>query len=652
MSSSPCSEKPQPDRLPTVAASLSQHQAFPVCQSPVCQSVLGFSLGFSGFFNLFCAPALADFAGPNAQDVTAAIAPTTLPTPLQPISGLLTESSLENATALNAGYRAVPHLSNEFLFESPSVADLHAVPSLSTSAYALYSQGSLSKDISSETTASKDGSSKDGSSKDSSEQSDKISHRYGGQRVAVADSPRPRFTSLACESAWCASNWVAQQNKETDPGKTLKNTLETNAGETNAGETNAGQANVELSDAELSDAELVRLLSDPALNHVSYEELSVETDTLGMTRSPAQGESEILPDVDSTNSGSTDSLELESTQGNDAPDGLATRSASDSVALAQVPDFFSDRLRENDIAQAPDQAESQPDDELGSLRLRLQRSRDNEELGILRLLRTAQAPPPPPAAPVAFLSGRLGSFATENVFRNDDRNDDRIFQAGITAYYFPQLSERTNLYAIAETSLARYGNLGANYTLPPGGKRADYNQTEFQLGVRQRLFPRTYAQLGWRNQQIYSTGYRERLFGINYLEAQLNHRSVLNSKMWLDSFYQLRWGIANPVDFDLKDGKTPDDTSRLRQTFTLSLNYSATPDLRTSLLYQLDFEDYTKQDRFDQSQQLIGIISYSLTPESQLSVFGGTRFGRSSSALVNLDDTFYGAGLNISVPLF
>jgi hypothetical protein len=437
------------------------------------------------------------------------------------------------------------------------------------------------------------------------------SSHYGGYSVAVEDSYRPQFSSPACELSACAAHKevVLRPEKVGSEGNLA--------------------------------AELVTLLNHPALGHVSNEDISkVQTQLSDNSVIDAGG-----------NSGRS------------------------SVAIAQVPDFFPDELSEEDVAQRSTQAESQiaesqvaesqiaepdADEELGSLRVQLQRSRESEELGILRLLQTAQpAQPaqPPPEPPVAFLSGRLGFFATDNVFRSQLQLDDQVFQSGITAYYFPKLSESTNFYAIAETSLARYGNFGVNYTQtePRLGRNfpnVDYNQTELQLGLRQRLLPRTYAQIGWRNQRIYSPGYRDKLFGINYLEAQLNHRSILNSKTWLDGFYQVRWGFASPTDADLNDKNQPRDTSRVRQTFTLSLNYSATPLLRTSLLYQLDFEDYTQMDRFDTYQQVIGIVSYNLTPESQLSVFGGTRFGRSSSALVNLDDTFYGAGLNISVPLF
>jgi len=271
------------------------------------------------------------------------------------------------------------------------------------------------------------------------------------------------------------------------------------------------------------------------------------------------------------------------------------------------------------------------DDELGTLRLLQLRSRNNEELGILRLLQTAEATPPPPQPPIAFLTGRLGYFSTENAFRSEPRLDEEIYQSGLTFYVFPKLSNSTSLYGIAETNLARYENFDS----------VNYNELELQLGVRQKLAGRTFAQIGWRNQRLYEPGYRERLFNVHYVDSLISHRSILNAKTWLDSFYQMRLGFADP-----------EAASRLRQTFTFSLNYGATRDLRTSLIYQLDFDDYTQVSRFDTYQQILGIVSYNLTPESRITVFGGTRFGRSSIPQVNLNDTFYGAGLNVSVPLF
>lgn len=297
---------------------------------------------------------------------------------------------------------------------------------------------------------------------------------------------------------------------------------------------------------------------------------------------------------------------------------------------SEIPDFLSDAIADADIDQGKGE---KLDDELGIIRVRQLRSRANEELGILRLLQTAQTPPPPPPSKriTAFLTGRLGLFDSENAFRSDPKLDETIYQSGLSLYLFPRLSNNTNLYAIAETNLARYENF----------ESVNYNEIELQLGVRQRLRPRTYAQIGWRNQRLYSPGFRDKLFSVNAIDTLVSHRSILSSKLWLDSFYQARLGFADP-----------NSASRFRQTLTLSLNYGITPSLRTNLLYQVDFDDYTQVARFDTYQQVLGIISYSITPESRISLFGGTRFGRSSSPGVSLDDTFYGAGLNISVPLF
>lgn len=321
--------------------------------------------------------------------------------------------------------------------------------------------------------------------------------------------------------------------------------------------------------------------------------------------------------------------------------------------VAQVPDF-GDLLPEERIRPLTPQPEGTQDDELGNLRLQLQRSRTNEDLGILRLIQTAQAAPPPPKPPIAFLSGRLGFLDSDNIFRSnrtdapsqfgDDgflrRLNDQVYQSGLTVLLFPKLSDSTNLYAIAGTTLARYERFDGINT----------NQVELQLGVRQRLAPRTFAQLGWRNQRFYTPGYREKKLGINYIDAQVSHRSILGSKTWLDSFYQARLGFARA------SGDNPnidrDRASRFRQTLTLSLNHKVTRDLSTSLLYQIDFDDYIRISRFDTYQQVLGVISYSLTPESKVSLFGGTRFGRSSNSAFNLDDTFYGAGLNVNIPLF
>lgn len=283
------------------------------------------------------------------------------------------------------------------------------------------------------------------------------------------------------------------------------------------------------------------------------------------------------------------------------------------------------------VAEATDQTSSPLDEDLGTLQVQPVRSRETEELGILQLLQTAQARAPRPAPPIAFLTARTGYFSSENIFRSDPGLSEQIYQSGLSFYLSPRLSERTSLYVIAETNIAQYENLS----------RISYNDLGIQVGLRQRLFSRTYAQIGWRNQQLYSRGYQDKLFDVNAIDTLISYRSILNNKMWLDSFYQARLGFASPSS-----------ASRFHQTLTLSLNYGVTRNLRSSLIYQLDFDKYTQEPRFDTYHQILGVISYNINETSRISLFGGTRFGRSSAPEVSLEDTFYGAGLNVSLPLF
>ena len=367
-------------------------------------------------------------------------------------------------------------------------------------------------------------------------------------------------------------------------------------------------------------------------------------------------------------------------EGNQASETQEPSLSNDTLSASQIAQLNQSQEREiPDIlispSVVPEQAspseESGSDDELGELRLQLERSRQNEseeddfidELGELRTRQTARAEAEAEKQPTAFLSGRLGYFDTDNAFRirnpiDGPTVDNQIYQAGLSFLFFPKLSQTTSLYLIAETNLARYGDNEVQLTridqntgeaVPLIGRdgnqiapiRPNYNEVELQVGLRQKLFPRTYARLGWRKQLLFDEGYRERKFTANYIDAQLSHRAILDSRTWLDGLYQARIGFTSSPRAD-----------RFRQTFTLSLNHQMSQDLRTSLLYQLDFADYTRSNRFDSYQQVLGLLSYNLTPESRVSLFGGTRFGRSSRSDITLDDTFYGASLNVTVPLF
>ena len=330
-------------------------------------------------------------------------------------------------------------------------------------------------------------------------------------------------------------------------------------------------------------------------------------------------------------------------------------------------DEQSDDPREDEVDSSTEEPKDKVDDELGIIRANPLRS--DVDLGILRLLQTATAKPKAPEPPFAFLIARLGFLDSDNTFRSSGRRSNgepfngvfvdgilsngvllnrrdnaQVYQSGLSLYLFPRLSKNTNLYLTAETNLARYE--GDNLTTIDDGFNVvritpDYNELEFQLGIRHKFRPRTHAQIGVRNQTLYRPGYEDKFFSANYIDALVSHRSIFNSRTWLDSVYQIRYGFASPKR-----------SSRVRQTLMLSLNYGFSKDLRTTLLYQTDLDDYTQTSRFDIYQQILGVISYKVTPEARLSLFGGTRFGHSSESNINLDDTFYGAGLNVNLPLF
>ncbi len=422
---------------------------------------------------------------------------------------------------------------------------------------------------------------------------------------SVRDTAVPLFSPVACQQGACILSTepdeiAPEASKAEELAQPTSRQRESAEGQAKSEET--------ILEADKADGTGVEILPSDTALEVLTETTSNAVSSNAASEAPTQ--SSVEPSI---------GIVLEET----ASEETASEALVTQARPADIPNFFSDVVDGSTLEGTSDVL----DDELGTLRLQQTRSRSNEELGILRLLQTAQATPPPPKPPTAFLGGRLGFFNTDNVFRSEAGIEEQIYQSGLSLYLFPQLSERTNFYAITTANLARY--------------EIDYNELEVQAGLRHRLFPSTFVQVGWRNQRLYTPGYREKLLGVNYLDALISHRRLLSKRAWVDGFYQLRLGFADPAT-----------ASRFRQTLITSINYAATPRLRTSLLYQLDLDDYLKLDRYDVSQQILGVVSYNITPASRISLFGGTRFGNSSALGVDLDDLFYGAGLNVNVPLF
>ncbi|MEL6937082.1 MAG: hypothetical protein AAFO59_10485 [Cyanobacteria bacterium J06607_17] len=274
------------------------------------------------------------------------------------------------------------------------------------------------------------------------------------------------------------------------------------------------------------------------------------------------------------------------------------------------------------------------DDELGILRVRSQPVGTDSELGTLRIRPTEEVPlevePEPTRQTSVFLTGRANVYGGGNLFRTPNPIDDRIYQAGAGIFAFPRLSDNTNLVLSAETNLARYEDLSV----------VDYNELQFQAGIRQRLGQRSYGQINWRYQDLSTPG-SDSFFTANYVELLLSRRDILNNRTWLDTYYQARLSHSDPKAF-----------SRFSQIATGSLNYGFDPQTRVSLLYQLFLDDYTEVVRFDTYHQILAQVSHDLSSTTRISLFTGVRFGDSSLSTINFDDTIYGASINVNWPLF
>ena len=250
------------------------------------------------------------------------------------------------------------------------------------------------------------------------------------------------------------------------------------------------------------------------------------------------------------------------------------------------------------------------------------------ELGILRL---KEQPLPIQRQPVVYLLGRVDFLSSDNIFLETDPVNDQFVRTGLSLVAVPSLGPQTSLLAAVGGVLLRYRRF----------TDAGYNDLKFQVGVSQRLFPQTYGQLSWSNQQLFEAGGGERFFNDHSVQLGLGRRDRLHSRLMLDTFYQLRFSFSDPNDF-----------SRFIQTLGISLSHDIAPELRIALNYQLTLADFTQQARYDTFNQLFGEITFNLTSESRFNLFGGFSFGDSSGDTVDFDDTILGLSLDIDLPLF
>ncbi|KAM3090030.1 hypothetical protein ACKFKG_31375 [Phormidesmis sp. 146-35] len=318
------------------------------------------------------------------------------------------------------------------------------------------------------------------------------------------------------------------------------------------------------------------------------------------------------------------------------------------------------------------QAQPTADPELGILRLRRQLRPGDPELGTLQLtpltlegvldpelgipiLRERpldQKPPAPRVArqPSVYLLLRADYFKTTNVFSGVDPVDDGLIRSGLTLFYAPAIGPQTYLVTSLDASLIRYANLGGmkNQVGSSTFGSLNYNELRFRAGVLQRLSPRMFGEIGWSNQQLFTTkaGLRDalkgdRFFNDHSIRVELNRQDPLSPSVSLNTFYQFRASFADPSDRD-----------RLIHSLIASLGYSLSPTFQAAIDYQIAWSHFTRQVRDDIYQQLVGRLTYNVTPQSQFNVFGGFSFGYSSDTNIDFNGLIVGVGLVINLPLF
>ncbi|AOX03824.1 hypothetical protein BJP34_34245 [Moorena producens PAL-8-15-08-1] len=251
------------------------------------------------------------------------------------------------------------------------------------------------------------------------------------------------------------------------------------------------------------------------------------------------------------------------------------------------------------------------------------------ELGVLRL--RIQEKPPTPRKPTVYLQGRVSYFRSDNIFAGVDPVDDGLLRPGVTLLAVPSLGPDTKLITSVSGNLVRYGDRS----------QLDYNQLKVKLGVRQQLLKRTYGELGWSNQQLFKQEGGDRFAHYNSLYLRLSRRDWLVKNLALDTSYKLTLRFADP-----------DTRSKISNVFRASLAYYPYPRFKAALNYQLALSDYTERERYDDYHQLIGRVSYKISSNSQIYLYGGQSFGSSSNSRINFDGTVFGTGMSFNLPLF
>jgi hypothetical protein len=283
-----------------------------------------------------------------------------------------------------------------------------------------------------------------------------------------------------------------------------------------------------------------------------------------------------------------------------------------------------------------------PDPELGVVQVRS--LVEDNDLGILRIRDQLRIPTQAeqPAPKFGFLLARMAISSSDNILLavNDvgGLTGDTFLRPSLALAVYPPLGPQTAFIATADIGLQRYVSQSS----------LNYDDLRFRVGVRQGLTPRSYAQLIFGYQELFRPGAnRTQFFKNTSLGLTLGRRDTFSPSLTLDSYYLIQFNGAQSTS-----GSTLTDFSRLFQSGGAYLGYDITPQWQAGISYQFSLINYTSQERYDGFQQILAQVAYLITPAVRMSVYGGVSFGASSERLVNFNDTFLGAAIEATVPLF
>lgn len=253
----------------------------------------------------------------------------------------------------------------------------------------------------------------------------------------------------------------------------------------------------------------------------------------------------------------------------------------------------------------------------------------DSELGTLRLQEQELQFPAPER--VGYVFGRVGYFQSNNIFSGVDPVDDGLFSSGLTLSITPKLGAKTSLVTAIDGSVIRYTDRSD----------ASYNQLKLRAGIRQQLSPNMFGEVGWNNQQLFSSKSGDRFLNENALRLALQRQDKISDRLWLYSFYEFRLGSADP-----------DNRSRVINSLSTDLIYYLQPRLQLGLEYQLALSDFTQSDRNDTYHLLLGSLTYETSRDSQISVQGGYSFGNSSDRNIDFNNLFFSVNYTIELGKF